>query len=396
MNTTIREIDVHALYQLLDTRDRLQILDVRPAEAFQAGHVEGRRAAHLVNVPYAAFTADEGGAVGSLPFDREQELVVVCARGRTSRLATELLQRHGFRVSSMTGGMQAWGDFYVMHEVVPSTPDLTIVQFNRPGKASLSYLVASAGEGIVIDANRHIEPYVEEARRRGITIRHVMDTHVHADYISGGALLAEQTGATYHLSGVCGYQGPLAVDGKPGAIRIGTLDLLKLATPGHTPGSTSLLVDGRFLLTGDTLFVGSVGRPDLGGEVVPWARQLYRTLHVELAALADEVVILPAHYADPSEMADSGVVSGTLGELRRTNEGMQARSEEEFIAFIERNMRPSPESYARIRQINLAALTVDAEELEDLDRGKNQCAASQGLACPTMLAARSGATAPGV
>ena len=126
LNTTIREIDVHALYQLLDSRDRVQILDVRPAEAFQAGHVEGRRAAHLVNVPYAAFTADEAGAVGSLPFDREQELVVVCARGRTSRLATELLQRHGFRVSSMTGGMQAWGDFYVMHEVVPSTPDLTI------------------------------------------------------------------------------------------------------------------------------------------------------------------------------------------------------------------------------------------------------------------------------
>ena len=115
--------------------------------------------------------------------------------------------------------------------------------------------------------------------------------------------------------------------------------------------------------------------------MVPWARQLYRTLFVDMASMDDAIVILPSHYSTISEMTASGIVSGTLGDLRRTNEGMQAKSEDAFIAYIERNMRPSPESYARIRQINLAALSVDPDEMDDLDRGKNQCAASQGSAC---------------
>ena len=395
MSTEIREIDVQSLYRLLEQHDGVSILDVRSAEAFQAERVEGRHPAHLLNFPYAAFSADEATAVAGLPFEREAELFVICGRGRTSRVVTERLQGHGFNVISVRGGMEAWADFTVSTDVVPPSPELTLVQFNRPGKASLAYLVASHGEGILVDPNRHLEPYLEEASRRGITIRHVMDTHVHADYISGGAQLAEQTGATYHLSGICGYRGAIALDGQPGPIRIGSLDLLKIATPGHTPGSTSLLVDGRFLLTGDTLFVGSVGRPDLGGQVVPWARQLYRTLFVDMASMDDAIVILPSHYASTSEMGDSGIVSGTLGALRRTNEGMQAYSEEAFIAYIERNMRPSPESYARIRQINLAALSVDLDEMDDLDRGKNQCAASQGSACAISSGGRTPA-APGV
>ena len=160
-------------------------------------------------------------------------------------------------------------------------------------------------------------------------------------------------------------------------IPLGSASARKIATPGHTPGSMSLLVNETFLLTGDTVFVRGVGRPDLGGQAEPWAKQLYHTLTVTLGDLSDETVVLPAHYSCHKEMRDDFTISGTLGEIRRENEGMQAASEEEFIAYIKRNMRPSPETYARIRQVNLAILRVDETELEELDLGKNECAASQ-------------------
>lgn len=373
------EIDARALYARLNRGDTLVILDVRNAEEVKLGAIEGRHAVPQVNVPYFDFIEDAEAALAKVPFTRDQEIVVVCAKGGSSEFVSELLRDLGYRTVNLIGGMLEWKDFYALEDLMPPSEDLQIVQFNRPAKASLSYLIGSQGDALVIDPNRNIQPYLDEAERRGLTIRHVMDTHVHADYISGGVALTRATGATYHLSGACGFAGDLSTDGRPGMIPLGSRSARKIATPGHTPGSMSLLVDETFLFTGDTLFVRSVGRPDLGGQAEPWAKQLYQTLTVTLAGLPDETVVLPSHYSCHKEMRDDFTIAGTLGEIRRENDGMQARSEEEFIAYIKRNMRPSPETYARIRKVNLAVLHVDDAELAELDLGKNACAASQTL-----------------
>lgn len=378
MSTTLTtEITAPELYARLNRGDDFVILDVRNEEEYKLGAVEGRHAVPQANIPYFDFLEDEGEALAKVPFTRDQEIVVVCAKGGSSEFVAELMRDKGYRTINLIGGMLDWKDFYALEDLVPPSPDLQIVQFNRPAKASLSYLIASQGDALVVDPNRNIQPYLDEAERRGLTIRHVMDTHVHADYISGGVALARATGATYHLSGTCGFEGEIATDGKPGSIPLGSAAVRKIATPGHTPGSMSLLVNETFLLTGDTVFVRGVGRPDLGGQAEPWAKQLYHTLTVTLGDLSDETVVLPAHYSCHKEMRDDFTISGTLGEIRRENEGMQAASEEEFIAYIKRNMRPSPETYARIRQVNLAVLSVDETELAELDLGKNECAASQ-------------------
>lgn len=378
MSTSLTtEIDARALYARLNRGDDLVILDVRNEEEFKLGAIEGRHAVPQANVPYFDFIEDADAALAKVPFTRDQEIVVVCAKGGSSEFVSELMRDLGYRTVNLIGGMLEWKDFYALEDIVPPTDDLQIVQFNRPAKASLSYLIASKGEALVVDPNRNIQPYLDEAERRGLMIRHVMDTHIHADYISGGVTLARATGATYHLSGSCGFEGDLATDGQPGMIPLGTASARKIATPGHTPGSMSLLVNETFLLTGDTLFVRSVGRPDLGGQAEPWAKQLYHTLTVTLAELSDETVVLPAHYSCHKEMRDDFTIAGTLGEIRRTNDGMQAQSEEQFIAYIKQNMRPSPETYARIRKVNLGVLRVDETELTELDLGKNECAASQ-------------------
>lgn len=377
MTLVSTEIDARTLYARLNRGDALVILDVRNEEEFKLGAIEARNAVPQQNLPYFDFIEDPEAALAKLTFTRDQEIVVVCAKGGSSEFVADLLRENGYQPLNLTGGMRDWKDFYALEDLVPPTDDLQIVQFNRPAKASLSYLVASKGEALVVDPNRNIQPYLDEAERRGLKIRHVMDTHVHADYLSGGVELARATGATYHLSGSCGFQGDLATDGKPGMIPLGNASARKIATPGHTPGSMSLLVNETILLSGDTVFVRSVGRPDLGGHAEPWAKQLYQTLTVTLADLGDETVVLPSHYSCHKEMRDDFTIQGTLGEIRRQNDGMQAKSEEEFIAYIKRNMRPSPESYARIRQVNLAILQLDESELSELDLGKNECAASQ-------------------
>lgn len=374
------ELSAPELHARLTRGFPCHLLDVRMTPEVGAVWPEGRAPVRVQQRGYDEFLEDPEAAVGRLALDPGCELIVICERGGASRHVVGLLQERGHRAINLAGGLEAWGALYVPRDVVAPSAELTLVQFDRPAKASLSYLIASRGEAMVVDANRHLEPYLEEAERRGLTIRHVLDTHVHADFISGGAALAARVGATYHLSGKCGYQGELAIAPAPGDLVLGSLSLEKLATPGHTPGSTSLRVADRFLLTGDTLFVDSVGRPDLGGQARPWARQLYHTLYQVLAPFPDGLAVLPGHYARLQEQDERGIVQGTLGALRRQNEGMQAGSEAEFIAFIERHMRPSPERYARIRAINLATMQVSAAERGMLDQGRNECAASRGAA----------------
>ena len=149
-----------------------------------------------------------------------------------------------------------------------------------------------------------------------------------------------------------------------------------MATPGHTPGSSSYLVGRRHLLTGDTIFVKSVGRPDLGGHVVEWGRALFHTLRDRLATVPGDTVVLPAHFAGPDEIGPDGVVAGALGDLRHAVPELQIASEEAFVAAMRAALRPPPIAYAEIIGANLGLTPVDSEKAAEWELGKNQCAAS--------------------
>jgi glyoxylase-like metal-dependent hydrolase (beta-lactamase superfamily II) len=277
--------------------------------------------------------------------------------------------------------MIAWGDLHVTTHVA-SVPEsaLTLLQINRVGKRCLSYLTVSDGEALVIDPARYTDWYTSLAQSMGSRVSRVIDTHLHADHLSGGPALTRVAGIPYHirLDDAVGARFPYhsLEDGAHLALGSSVVEVIALHTPGHTPGSTSLLVNDRYLLTGDTLFVKSVGRPDLGDKAEEWAQLLYRTLFNRIARLRDDVLILPAHYSDVTEMQPTGIVATTLGEARQRNPVFQRRTEAQFVEYVLQRLPAQPPIYQEIRRANLGRIVLDAEHAVEAELGPNRCAAA--------------------
>ena len=350
------------------------ILDVRGTSAYEEWRIQDR-GVESVNIQTSKLRANGPAAYPELPKDRE--IITVCAKGVAAREAAEILSRDGYNVSVLDGGMQEWSAFH--HPVTVAEDGGTeIIQVQRLGKGCISYVLVSQGEAIVVDPSRHIAAYEEIVQERGAVVKHVLDTHLHADHISGGTWLAAATGAKYWI-------GPSEMEGSPREYHAlgegltfhfgqAKLDVIVIPTPGHTPGSTSFLVNDRYMLSGDTVFVNGLGRPDLGGKAREWAGMLYRTVVDKISRLDDGVLILPAHHSDYREINERGYVGATLGALREENELLRGGSEERFTDAVAQRAGATPPNYETVVQINRGALDVSDDEASELEIGPNRCA----------------------
>lgn len=227
----------------------------------------------------------------------------------------------------------------------------------------LSYLIgcSQAGQGLIVDPARdRVDDYVALARRKGLTITGIVETHVHADHISGNQALAAKTGARIHIhpAANAAFAHDPVEDGRQ--LRVGSVALDVVHTPGHTPESISLLItdlsrgdEPWFVLTGDTLFVGDVGRPDFGGEQA--AARLYASLTERLLRLPDSVEVYPAHGAGSScGRAMSSKTATTIGFERRFNAALQAGGVDDFVRRLMTGLPPKPPNFDRIIARNRA------------------------------------------
>ena len=234
--------------------------------------------------------------------------------------------------------------------------------------ATLSYLFGCAGHqmAIAVDVVAGDEGwFIAEAASAGARLVHVIDTHVHADHYSGGPELARRTGAAYHLHesnrGRVQFDFAALTDGQ--RLEAGNVVIDVLHTPGHTPDSVCLVVrdlrrgdEPWFVITGDTLFVGAVGRPDLAGHEHTMAAQLHDTLHSKLLCLPAELEVYPGHQAGSAcGVGLSGKPASTLGFERRFNP-MLAMDKPAFIEALTAEIPPPPADMARIVQANLRGL----------------------------------------
>jgi hydroxyacylglutathione hydrolase len=242
--------------------------------------------------------------------------------------------------------------------------------------AHASYLIGSDGEAAVVDPQRDVDQYVEEARAQGLTIKYVIETHLHADFVSGHRELAGRTGARIVFGAKAGAEFDHLAVTEGDELRLGRVVLRVLETPGHTPEGISILVvdsdaspEPRMVLTGDTLFIGDVGRPDLVGSrgYTPeqMAALLYDSLHEKLLALDDAVEVYPAHGAGSAcGRFMSKETSSTIGEQRRGNYALKPMSRDEFVTMMTADLPEPPKYFSRDAEINRTG----APALEEIPR----------------------------
>jgi len=365
---TVPTISAEGLRELLERGAPVTVLDVRPAAERAEWAIPG-------SVHIDAYDALRRGAANALADFRPANggpVVTVCAQGKTSVLAAERLRARGLDAASLQGGMRAWSLAWNVAEIAGPEAAGRIVQVRRTGKGCLSYLVGSRGEAVVIDPSLDPRIYTDLAWRYGWRVRAVLETHVHADHLSRAKAVAALTGATLYLPAtdrVAFAYAPLK-DGD--AVEVGSAAFRALHTPGHTAESTCYLLNNRVFFTGDTLFLASIGRPDL--EATPeQARRRAHLLHASLRrlmTLAPDTVILPAHTSEPVAF-DGRPISATLQEVRERTPLLH-EPEAEFVSQVLARIPPVPANHHRIVALNEAgALPDDPSELE---AGANRCA----------------------
>jgi len=237
-----------------------------------------------------------------------------------------------------------------------------------------SYVVADGGVGAVVDPKWEIEAYLELADEHGFEIRHVLETHNHADHVSGRGRLVEATGATVHVSPTPGLAYPHEILADGDAVELGETRIVALATPGHRPEHTAyLVVDGArgdepvAVLTGDSLFIGDVARPDLAVEAGEGARGLHASLQ-RLLELPDHVQVLPGHVGGSlcGGAGMSEAPASTVGFERRFNPLLRLTDEDAFVSSLTTDLRPQPPNFRRIVALNSGPLLREAASLEPL------------------------------
>ncbi|MCY9399795.1 MBL fold metallo-hydrolase [Bacillus haynesii] len=351
------------------------ILDVRNKDAFSDWKIEGSRVEHL-NVPYFDLIDGVDKIAGQVP--KDQDVLVVCAKQGSSEMVAQHLVDAGFeRVLVLKGGMKAWSEFLHPVKIGDLKAGGSIYQFVRMGKGCLSYFIEIDGEAIVVDPARTFDAYIDFAKERNVTIKHVVDTHLHADHISGGRLLCERTGAAYYLPPKDAEEVQFSceplVEGENISAGNAGLKAAPIYSPGHTIGSTSFMIDDHYLLTGDILFVESIGRPDLAGKAGDWAEDLRNTLYEKYKQISGDLIVLPAHFSTVSELGDHGQVQAKLGDLYKKNAGLNM-DENEFRGAVSENLPPQPNAYQQIRQTNMGKITPDADRQSEMEIGPNRCA----------------------
>ena len=411
MHSKIRgkqEIEPEDLKKKIDNDENIFLVDVRTPQEYDAWRISYDKYVDPKLIPVDRLFVNDPTLLKEIPMDKE--IVTVCAHGNRSLMAANILNQLGYNVKSVKGGMAGWNKVYDVAEIpVPKEAPFQIWQIRRISKGCMGYIISSKEDKLatVIDPSREIyEAFLKTAKDNGLQIIKLLDTHQHADHVSGIVKLiktitttepnAELTSA--YFSSLEDYDSSnsqlknisFVKDGD--RIDIGNKVTLKaIYTPGHTNGSMSFLLDYSisnnninndindnnptysYLFTGDTLFVDGVGRPDLRDQSLKFAELLFDTYHQKILQLHDDTKILPAHFNGTSVALKHTVpIYETIGAIKKKI-NLLSMDKNEFIKYITNTVPPRPMNYKTIVSINKKMLPYDEIEMPDLEAGPNSC-----------------------
>jgi glyoxylase-like metal-dependent hydrolase (beta-lactamase superfamily II)/rhodanese-related sulfurtransferase len=387
------------LKKKIDSGEDIFILDVRNQHEHEAWSVSYDRYQDTPVIPVDTITSS--AALKQIPKDKE--IITFCAHGQRSSSAAKMLSKLGYNVKTIEGGLDGWSNLYDIASIdTDSNVALKIWQIRSVSKGCMSYVIASLKDkkATVIDATCKIETAIKDILEEyGLRITRVIDTHMHADHLSGSTRIAGKYGAEISISSLEKYD-TRNLDSeknlKPTLIRDG--EKLEIGdgfyfeaihTPGHTDGSISFKLQIRetnelktendesnskyFLFSGDTIFVNGVGRPDLHKKSEEYAQKLYQTYRQKLFNLPDKTVILPAHYSLSFEHAKP--VFDNIESIKQKLNSI-TKSEKDFLNYVTSNIPPRPMNHELIVSINENLTSCDRVEQQDLESGPNSCGIS--------------------
>lgn len=360
-------ITVRELQDKLDKKEHVFILDVRPIDQRNEWKIAG---SYHVDA-YKRLNAGDDTALDMVELPKDLTVVTVCAAGRTSLLAASLLQRKGVKALSLEGGMKAWN--YAWNTAEIAFPDAKVIQVRRAAKGVLSYVIGSGTEAVVIDAALDPDVYLSIVQQNGWKIKFVMDTHIHADYVSRTGELANASGAKHLLINdakvAFNFEGV-----KHGEkVNIGKVEIEFIHTPGHTWDSTTFKLASYAIFSGDTLFIDGIGRPDLKAdkaEGAEKAKALYRSLK-KLLSLNSDTLVLPAHTSKTVNFDDK-LIADTISNISSKIDVIDL-TEAEFTEYTATRIPPTPANYELIATLNKTS-SYAGHVLADLEAGGNHCA----------------------
>jgi len=395
----VETTDPESLKDRIDAGEDVTLLDARMQSDYDEWRIDGENVTSL-NIPYFEFLEDDigGDVLAQIPDDHE--VTVLCAKGGASEYVAGTLAEHGYDVNHLEDGMNGWASIYEAVEVERYDGAGTLLQYQRPSSGCLAYLLYDDGEAAIIDPLRAFtDRYLDDAAELGVELKYALDTHIHADHISGvrnldaegvegvipdaavdrGVTYAAEQGSTGPASQARQDTDDLTTAEDGDTFQVGDATIETVSTPGHTTGMTSYLVDGSLLATGDGLFIESVARPDLeeGDEGAPEAaRMLYESLQERVLTLPDDTLIGGAHFSDAAEPAEDSTFTAPISALVEEMDAL-TMDEDAFVELVLSDMPPRPANYEEIIATNLGQNAVDDEEAFTLELGPNNCAASQ-------------------
>ena len=390
-------IKPNELKKKIDKGEDIFILDVRDHEEHKSWKISYDKHQDSIVIPIDDLSYPR--SLEQIPKDKE--IVAFCARGNRSMSAAKMLSKHGYKVKSVEGGLAGWNTVYDVALVTDNDSPIDIWQIRRISKGCISYLVASSHSknAIVIDATCEVDNAISNIiSENRLKLTKVVDTHIHADHLSGSTRLAKKYGAVIYLSSLEDYSTKNNIHGlnlqlisNGDTIKIDEEFILEaIHTPGHTNGSISIKIQKRtdnfgevdyhsikknqtnnmYIFVGDTIFINGIGRPDLHNKTEEYAHQLFNTYHQKILNLPTKTIVLPAHYSDTFEHEKP--IYGTIKSINQ-NIDLLSVSEGEFVKFVTENIPPHPMNYEKITLINKQMISCDEIEQKDIESGPNAC-----------------------
>jgi glyoxylase-like metal-dependent hydrolase (beta-lactamase superfamily II) len=359
------EISSKELHDKLQTNKEITLLDVRSPQAFQEWSLLDSE-----NLPLRQLF-EQREVMEDL---KNKQIVTICTRGNDSRMAAKILQNQGINALSLQGGLKEWNSVLDPVTLPIKEPGLRVIQFRRVAKGCLSYIIAHEDEAVVIDPVYDTTHYKTYADKEGLTITHVLDTHCHADHVSGARDLSNEMDAELHLSSYDPFHYEFTPFKKDESIRVGKYLIRTMHTPGHTKGSTTIRLKHEGIFTGDTVFADGVGRPDLADKVEEFAGELFDTLTTRIATLPIDEFIAAGHHGKFAMNHFHSPIVTTIEEFNRDQ--VHQIEKEEFVSKAAKilNEMQKPPSYKTIIEINSGDLFLTPDQIHELEIGPNRCA----------------------